>query len=221
LCKTRQVLFNPQPPEPASDRPLPATESENKARHSFEKQLPAWYDKVYKETRDSTEDMPDILLAELIALFSEWMFAFKVTDACAKAVYVLLETLMPSDTNIGSWPQLKSALESVTKNSCEEIDICPNDCIAFISCKHPKLAYYKHAHRTWCPYCGSDRYLQVDGVQRSAKRGFYFLLRNYFQGLFNSDELAAHLPWAAGKRISGHVKQSYGFHKKVQNNHYA
>ena len=127
---------------------------------------------MYKETRDSTEDMPDILLAELIALFSEWMFAFKVTDACAKAVYVLLETLMPSDTNIGSWPQLKSALESVTKNSCEEIDICPNDCIAFISCKHPKLAYYKHAHRTWCPYCGSDRYLQVDGVQRSAKRNF-------------------------------------------------
>jgi hypothetical protein len=157
------------------------TEEEEKKRHSFEGLLPRWYEKVYTDYPDDQAVTPDILLAELIALYSEWMFAFKVTDACAKAAYLLLRTLLPENANIGSWPQLKRALEAVTSRSCIEVDICPGDCIAYYDCKHPRLSFYKHAHRTWCIDCGKDRYCTVDGVKRPAKRGFYFPLRTYFE----------------------------------------
>jgi len=197
---------------------LPSTEEEENDRHSFAGLMPQWYDSVYQSMDDPNDQLPDILLAELIALYSEWMFAFKVTDACAKAVYVMLNTLLPEDANIGSWPQLKRALEQVTTDSVVEIDVCPNDCIAYINCTHPKLAHYKHAHRTWCPQCGTDRFLIVDRVQRPAKRAFYFPLRNYLQGLFGSDELAEYLPFDEGERPSGHVKNSWGWHHKVIQN---
>jgi hypothetical protein len=166
---------------PAVAPPPPMTAEESKEVHSFAGLLPQWYDKVYNHVPLDDENTPDILLAELIALYSEWMFAFKVTDACAKAVFMLLHTLLPEDANIGSWPQLKRALETVTIRSCVPIDLCPDDCIAYIDCKHPKLAHYQHAHRTWCPHCGKDRRRTVDGVTRSVKRGFYFPLRPYFQ----------------------------------------
>ena len=191
-------------------------DAEPDIRDTFEHIFPGWYKLVYEE--DDATEPPDILLAELVSLFTEWMFAFKVSDACAKAVYLLLKTILPENANIGQWPQLKRTLEAVTDSTCTEIDICPNDCIAYYDCKHPKLAFYKHAHRTFCSVCGADRYVTHEGVTRSAKRGFYFPLASYLRGLFSSDELRAHLPWDAGNPPAGHTKRSYGWHKKVINN---
>ena len=165
-AQTQEEHWEPEPP---------AAEPEHIGAHNdtrtFEKIFPGWYNRVYSEEEDLAP--PDILLAELVALFTEWMFAFKVKDTCAKAVYLLLKTLLPENANIGTWPRLKRLLEAVTDSTSIEIDLCPNDCIAFYDCKHPKLAFHKHAHRTYCLVCGANRYITLDGLKRSVKRGFY------------------------------------------------
>ena len=203
-------------PDPVREPPS-AAEFKEQIRVSFEEEFPTWYKQIYKEDNGS-EEGSDIILAELIALYSEWMFAYKVTDACAKAAYKMFQTLVPPSSNIGSWPELKKALEYLNQEACVEIDLCPNDCIAFIDCKHPKLAHYKHAHRDWCPVCGADRRLTVNGQIRSAKKGYYFPMAKHLQGLFDSEELVDLLPWDAGESRSGSIKRSYGWHKKVVQN---
>lgn len=82
----------------------------------FETIFPTWHDSVYgaEVAQTGAEDEPELLLAELITLFTEWMTAFKVTDACAKAAYTMLQTLLPPDSNSGNWASLKKLLVAVT-----------------------------------------------------------------------------------------------------------
>jgi len=199
--------------EPPLPDAAPELEAEPNMQDKFEAIIPGWYEKVYADA--GADEPPDILLAEMVALFTEWMFAFKVSDACAKGVYMFLKTLLPANANIGAWPQLKRVLETVTDSTSTQIDLCPNDCIAYYDCKHPKLSFYQHAHRTFCPVCGADRKVTHNGITRSAKRGYYFPLGSYLRGLFSSDELRDHLPWDVGDVPTGHTKRSYGWHKKV------
>jgi hypothetical protein len=53
--------------------------------------VPTWDDPVFPQD----EPAPDIILGELLLMYFEWMGSHKVTDACAKAAYTLLSTLMP------------------------------------------------------------------------------------------------------------------------------
>lgn len=95
-----------------------------------------WNDPVY---RDDDTPTPDILLGELLLMFFEWMHAHKVTDACAKSVYTLLTTILPENANAGSWNTAKALLEGVYNRTIMTVDICPNDCMAYYDCRHPKV----------------------------------------------------------------------------------
>lgn len=98
--------------------------------------VPGWDEPIYQDTDDPPDD---ILLGELVLMFFEWMHAHKVTDACAKSIYTLLSTLLPKNSNAGSWNTAKALLDSIYDRSVVAIEICPNDCIAFYDCKHPKV----------------------------------------------------------------------------------
>jgi hypothetical protein len=177
--------------------------------------IPTWDDRVFPE---DGEPPPDIILGELLLVYFEWMGTHKVTNECAQAAYRLMSMLMPTDANGGSWTSAAKMLQAVYDQSVVAVDICANDCIAFYDCKHPKLAFYKHAHRTWCPRCGADRVLtHNDGTTRPAKQGYYLPCGTWFRDLYKIDGLGPELSTdAAGRRPAGHVSKSRGWHKKVQ-----
>lgn len=175
---------------------------------------PSWGERVYRDDAESADD-PDITLGELLLLYFEWMTAHKVTDACARAVYNLLKCLLPEDSNAGSWALSQKLLKQVCESRTETIDICPNDCIAYIDCRHPKLAHYQHAHRTWCPSCGSDRRVTVGGKTRATKTAYFFPVGPYIRDLYRDKSLGPLLAWDTGHYPPGHVSKSRRFHTKV------
>jgi hypothetical protein len=139
-----------------------------------------------------------------------------VTDACAKAVYDLLLLLLPPDTNAGSWALSKKLLKKVCESRVVEIDTCPNDCMAFIDCKHPKLSHYQHSHRQCCPTCGSDRWLvRADGKKRAAKTVYHLPVGPWLRDLFRDDDIAPYLASDYEDQPTGHVTKSRGWHDKV------
>jgi hypothetical protein len=177
--------------------------------------VPTWDDPVFPP---GGEDPPDLLLGELMLMYFEWMGTTKVADAAAKGVYKILSVVMPSDANGGSWTTAQKMLKAIYENSVVAVDICPNDCIAYYNCKHPKMKHYQHAHRTWCPRCGADRKLtDKKGETRSAKQGYYLPCGNWFRDLFKINGMGPELSTgAAQSRPPGHVGKSRGWHKKVE-----
>jgi hypothetical protein len=171
-----------------------------------------WHDTVYNE--DSAN--PDITLGELLLVYFEWMSVHKVTDASAKAVYDLLLLLMPADNNAGSWALSKQLLKKVCKTRVRKIETCPNDHVAYIDCKHPKLSHYQHSHRTCCPVCGADRILtRADGKERAAKTIYHLPIGPWLRDLFRDVDVAPFLASDYAEQPPGHVTKSRGWHEKV------
>jgi hypothetical protein len=144
------------------------------------------------------------------------MSVHKVTDAAAKSVYTLLLMLLPADANAGSWALSKRLLKKVCESRVVKIDTCPNDCVAFIDCKHHKLRHYQHSHRSCCPTCGADRWLtRADGKKKSAKVVFHLPAGPWLRDLFRDSEVAPFLASDYEEQPQGHVTKSRGWHKKV------
>ena len=141
----------------------------------------------------------------------------QVTDAAAKAVYELLLLLLPTDNNAGSYSLSKNLLKKVCESRVVKIETCPNDCMAFIDCKHPKLSHYQHAHRQCCPTCGSDRWLTTeDGKKRAAKTVYHLPAGPWLRDLFRDTEVAPYLASDYADQPPGHVTKSRGWHTKVR-----
>jgi hypothetical protein len=141
---------------------------------------------------------------------------WQVTDACAKAVYSLLLTILPQEATAGSWAVSKAMLKKVCETRMKTIETCPNDHIAFIDCKHPKLAHYQHYHRTCCPVCGADRILTLpNGKTRAAKTIYHLPIGPWLRDLFRDEEIAPLLAADASTKPPGHVSRSRGWHAKV------
>jgi len=171
-----------------------------------------WDEKVYSEDCAT----PDITLGELLLLYFEWMSVHQVTDACAKAVYSLLLTLLPEDGNTGTWAVSKAMLKKVCETRMQRIETCPNDHIAFYDCKSSKLADYQHSHRTCCPVCGADRWLRLaNGRTRAAKTIYHLPVGPWLRDLFRDEELASKLDSEATSKPPGHTSKSHGWHAKV------
>jgi hypothetical protein len=140
----------------------------------------------------------------------------QVSDAAAKGVYKLLLLLLPPDNNAGTWAMSKKLLKKVCENRVVQIETCPNDCVSFIDCKHPKLAHYKHAHRKCCPKCGSDRWLtKPDGTKRAAKTVYHLPVGPWLSDLFADSDVAPYLASDYEDQPPGHVTKSRGWHDKV------
>jgi hypothetical protein len=131
-------------------------------------------------------------------------------------VYGLLLTILPDDTNAGTWALSKSLLKKVCESRVRKIETCPNDHIAFIDCKHPKLAHYQHSHRRCCPTCGADRWLTLpNGKTRAAKTVYHLPAGPWLRDLFRDAEIGPYLDSEATSQPPGHVTKSRGWHEKV------
>jgi hypothetical protein len=180
----------------------------------YQDATPTWNDPVFPL---NGEKPPDIILGELLLIYFEWMSAHKVTDACAEACATMMGQLMPPGANGLKWQGAQKLLTAIYNHTVVSVDICPNDCISYYDCKHPKMAHYKHAHRTWCPRCGADRKLtHKDGTIRSAKKGYYLPCGTWLRDLFKIPDLAKELNTeTASSRPPGHASASRGWKQKV------
>jgi hypothetical protein len=172
----------------------------------------------------SVEDRK-VLVGELLLTFFEWMCVHKPTNECARAVHAMLTLLVPPDaTNMPEWSDMLSLLDIVYKNVVIEVDLCPNDHIAFVNATHPKLiaAGYMHAHRSFCPHpgCGAARYKPADGSGRKVpvKKGYYFPIDTWVSSIFRDGHTTAHRQHTVGEFPPGHVRRSRGFFEKVTAN---
>jgi hypothetical protein len=191
--------------------PSPATAFDHESA-DFQAWAKGWQHKVY--TEESVN--PDITLGELLLVYFEWMSVHKATDASAKAVYDLLLLLLPDDANAGTWALSKRLLKKICESRVIKLETCPNDHVAFIDCKHPKLAHYQHSHRSCCPVCGADRWLtRGDGKKRAAKIVYHLPIGPWLRDLFRDVEIAPFLASDYEEQPPGHVTKSRGWHAKV------
>ena len=166
-----------------------------------------------------------VLVGELLLTFFEWMCVHKPTNECARAVHAMISLLVPpASSNLPEWVEVHSLLDVVYKNVVIEVDLCPNDHIAFVNATHPTLiaAGYMHAHRSFCPHpgCGAARYKPDDGTGRKVpvKKGYYFPLDTYVSTIFRDGHTKAHRQHTVGEFPPGHVRRSRGFYEKVTAN---
>lgn len=165
----------------------------------------------------------EMLVGEMLLTYFEWMCVHKPTNECARAVHAMISMVAPpGSTNMPAWSDITGMLDIVYKNAVIEVDICPNDCIAFVDSKHPTLvaAGYEHAHRTSCPKCGAARYKPetASGHQVPVKRGFYFPIDTFITNIFRDEQTQGCRRHDMGEFPPGHVRRSQGFWEKVSHN---
>jgi hypothetical protein len=173
--------------------------------------------------RDPDNDELRVLVGELLLTFFEWMCVHKPTNECARAVHAMISLLVPpASSNFPEWGEVLSLLDLVYKNVVEEVDLCPNDHIAFVDATHPILieAGYMHAHRTFCPKCGAARYKPENDTDHKVpvKRGYYFPIDTFVSSIFRDGHTKAHRQHTVGDFPPGHVRRSRGFYEKVTAN---
>jgi hypothetical protein len=166
---------------------------------------------------------PKILIGELLLIFFEWMCVHKPSNECARAVHTMISLLAPPGaSNMPGWAEVHSMLDIVYNNVVVEVDICPNDCIAFVDAKHPKLqeAGYMHAHRSSCPRCGAARYKREDepGHKVPVKKGYYFPIDTFVSTIFRDEKTYENRQHTTGQFPPGNVRHSRGFYEKVTSN---
>jgi ssDNA-binding Zn-finger/Zn-ribbon topoisomerase 1 len=169
---------------------------------------------------DWGEDMTNgVLLGELLLFYFEWFARNRVKKVCARQMHAMLSMLLPTETaDLMKWSKITSMMQHVYDHNVQTVDLCPNDCIAYVNCKHETLKGYQHKHRTKCPKCNTNRHIVVKGKKRAAKVGFYFPLNGYLCNIFKSDDLAEFAKNDVGKFPSGHTRHSAGWYEKVTSN---
>jgi hypothetical protein len=185
---------------------------------------------MFQQWQDVLDPDPDpderkVLVGELLLTYFEWMCVHKPTNECSRAVHAMLSLLVPPhSTNLPEWAEVHSMLDTVYKNVVVEVDLCPNDHIAFVDATHPKLvaAGHMHAHRTFCPHpgCGAARYKPDDGSGRkvAVKKGYYFPIDAFVSSIFRDGHTEEHRKHTTGEFPPGHVRRSRGYHEKVTGN---
>jgi hypothetical protein len=178
----------------------------------------------WEEDLMSDDGPPEkVLVGELLLTYFEWMCVHKVTNECARAVHTMLSLLVPPNASrLPEWSDINRMLDTVYKHVVVEVDLCPNDCIAFVNAQHPVLveAGFMHGHRTACPKCGAARYKRKleGGKQVAVKRGYYFPVDQFVSSIFRDTQTECHRQHNTGTFPPGHVRRSKGFYEKVTAN---
>ena len=109
----------------------------------------------------------ELTSAEITVLLLDWMCTHKETDASAEHMWTIVQMMLPGEVSIQTWHQVKRILNRAQTKFVIRIEMCPNDCVVFWNSKHLTKPY-RHAHRRFCPVCGSPRYL-VDPKDNSGQ----------------------------------------------------
>ena len=118
-----------------------------------------------------------VILLQLL----DWMTTHKCTDRSTEDVWKMLRSLLPdaSRSDVPTFSYIKRLISNHVDTTIEKIDMCINGCVAFYDYVNdavcpPGRAMRKLSHRTRCPLCNEDRYIDIGGKQVS-RYVFYYL----------------------------------------------
>ena len=104
--------------------------------------------------------------AELTMVLLDLLCTHKLTDSAAGDMWNVVKMLLPPEVEVKSFRTVKKILDEHRDKTVVQIDVCPNDCIAYWDSTYLATPV-KHAYRTKCPTCGTSRYVD-DPQVRSA-----------------------------------------------------
>lgn len=227
----RQVLPIEEVTEPVYDNVLQDDGYDEEDEGEEEEPMPSilpesffdlWQQPLYESAVDNADNENIISVGEILLMFFEWMTAYKPPIASTKAMHKVFSVSFPSPNNFPSWHKMHKMLDMMFESGVVQVEMCPNDHIAFADMTHPTLGHYKHAHRTTCPVCNDARYIDNNGKKIAAKVGYYFKLDSYLASIFNKTDTTflRSRCWDHSTYTfpPGHIRHSRRWHEKMSKN---
>jgi hypothetical protein len=151
------------------------------------------------------------------------MCVFKGTDQQGEGVWRMMCAVSPPEAVLPTFNQIKGVVTRFEREFCKTIDICKNDCIAYINTVNLPSPYsMRHAHRTKCPVCNHPRYITdpKTGKARPIKVIYHFPIAPFIRSLFLRPDLVPLLYTddVSSRYNEGHVTRSRGFKRKITDN---
>jgi hypothetical protein len=172
---------------------------------------------LFQELTGDKEDHPS-LACHMLTMFDR-MQKHKATDISAKSMWNYIKSLLPDDSPVELYPQMKAVLKRHIDTTVQRFDVCVNMCTLFADLKHPKLQHLNdnNSRRTVCKMCGEERYLSSGKPRRIM---YYLPIKFWMQSLFNRAELTEHMTNSddPGTYPKGHLRRSLGWRLKVLDN---
>ena len=162
------------------------------------------------DPHDNSAEQPDPpCLSEVLSIMYAWMGYHKATYVAAEDAWNMLALLIPPTHNLPAFSYAKGILEKHLNNTCEIIEMCPCDRMAYFDCQSGPLQRFKNAHRTRChmPGCGLSRLVTIKtqhGMREVPRKVMYYNpLKFFMQDLFKDKDLVGHLHHDAGEHAPG------------------
>ena len=67
----------------------------------------------------------------LVVIMLDWMVCHKVTDVAAEAVWDVLKTVVPAETDVIDFKKAKKVVMAYYHDRVQRVEVCPNGCIAY------------------------------------------------------------------------------------------
>ena len=126
--------------------------------------------------------------------------------------------MLPPETELKTFYQVKSILKKYEAGTLQRISICPNDCIAYWDSSFLPDKY-RHAHRSKCPVCDLPRDVTYpkDGKSRPAKVMYFFPIAGFVRSLYARPDVVPFLAQDCDDPHppEGSIRRSRGWKEKV------
>lgn len=138
---------------------------------------------------------------EMVVMILDWMAVYKVPDETANDMWARVKAMLGQDVAAVKFSSAKAIVKKFHEESVEVVELCINDCIAFVDCPNLKDLVYMYSHRDKCPKCGEKRWLVDPKTKKMCARKvvYYRSLDSYLRSLFNQPELVSYLWNDAGR----------------------
>ena len=153
-------------------------------------------------------------LSVVLGIMYAWIGYHKATDVAAEDVWNMLAMIIPPSHNMPAFSTAKGILEKHLNQTCEIIEMCPCDRMAYFDCESGPLRRFKNAHRTRCHIkgCGLSRLVRIKTQYGSRdvprKVMYYNPLKFFMQDVFKDRQLVHHLHHGCGDHPQGTALRS-------------
>ena len=166
------------------------------------------------DIEDTSESAEAPCLSVVLGIMYAWIGYHKATDVAAEDVWNMLAMIIPPGHNMPAFSTAKGILEKHLNKTCEIIEMCPCDQMAYFDCESGPLRRFKNAHRTRCHMkgCGLSRLVRIKtqyGLRDVARKVMYYNpLKFFLQDVFKDKELVRHVHHGCGDHPPGTALRS-------------
>jgi hypothetical protein len=87
---------------------------------------------------------------------------YKIADETALSMWKRVKVMLGGRVMQAKFNSAKKIVMDFHSGNVQIVDLCINDCIAFVDCPHIEEDdfVYMHSHRTKCPKCDENRWFK-------------------------------------------------------------